>query len=112
MRPEHAPSLQLLVLLLTAQKQHDEAAQLLDVALDEYPDDLNLMYVKAHLELFRQGGEVALITAKRMLAVWKVIYEEQTMVDTTDMSDKRSDTKSAFQLYTSEMSDKDSSKFF
>lgn len=109
LQPEHAPSLQLLVLLLTAQKQHDEAAQLLELALEEYPDDLNLMFVKAHLELFRQGGEVALITAKHMLAVWKVIYEEQTIQDQTDMSDKRSDTKSAFQLYTSEMSDKDSS---
>lgn len=111
LQPEHAPSLQLVILLLTAEKQHQEASELLALALEEYPDDLNLIYLKAHLELYCEGGEVALGTAKKLLSIWKAKYEEQTTVDTTDMSDKRSDTRSAFQLYTSEISDKDSSKF-
>lgn len=111
-RPEHAPSLQLLILLLTAQKQHEESTKLLEAALEEYPDDLNLLYVKAHLELSSKGGDVALITAKQMLNVWKVLYEDQTVTDAADASDKRSDTKSTFQLYAAEMSDKDSSKLF
>lgn len=108
-RPEHAPSLQLLILLLTAQKEYKESSKLLEAALEEYPDDLNLLYIKAHLELYDKGGEAALVTAKQMLSVWKVLYEEQTLLDAADASDKRSDTKSTFQLYTAEMSDKDSS---
>jgi hypothetical protein len=58
LRAEHVPSLHLLILLLSAQKQHAEALQLVEAALEEYPDNLNLLYVKAHLELQSQGGEV------------------------------------------------------
>jgi hypothetical protein len=46
--------------------------------------------------------QTALLTAKHMLLLWKMFYEEQTLID-------QSDNKSVFQLYTSEMSDKDSS---
>lgn len=109
LRPEHVPSLHLLILLLSAQKQHVEALQLTEAALEEYPDNLNLLYVKAHLELQSQGGEMALLTAKHMLALWKTLYEDQTNGEIIDHSEKRSDTRSVFQLYTSEMSDKDSS---
>ncbi|XP_073996401.1 tetratricopeptide repeat domain 7 [Rhodnius prolixus] len=100
--PEHAPSLHLMVLLLTSQKQYNEAYLLLQSALSDFPDSLDLHYVKAHLELHAQGGEVALHTAKNMLMLWKLLYEEQTIID-------QNDNKSVFQLYTSEMSDKDSS---
>ncbi|KAJ4428146.1 hypothetical protein ANN_24160 [Periplaneta americana] len=58
LRAEHVPSLHLLILLLSAQKQHAEALQLVEAALEEYPDNLNLLYVKAHLELHSIGGEV------------------------------------------------------
>ncbi|PNF24650.1 hypothetical protein B7P43_G18222 [Cryptotermes secundus] len=109
LRAEHVPSLHLLILLLSAQKQHAEALQLVEAALEEYPDNLNLLYVKAHIELQSQGGESALFTAKRMLALWKTLYEEQTNIELPDQSEKRSDTRSVFQLYTCEMSDKDSS---
>nr|CAD7406233.1 unnamed protein product [Timema cristinae] len=109
LRSEHVPSLHLLVLLLSAHKQHGEALQLVEAAIEEYPDNLNLLNVKAHLELQSQGGEIALLTAKHMLALWKSLYENQTISDLQDQSDKRSDTRSVFQLYTSEMSDKDSS---
>ncbi|XP_075226691.1 tetratricopeptide repeat domain 7 [Lycorma delicatula] len=102
--PEHAPSLHLMVLLLTAQKQLNEAHSLLESALQDFPDNLNLHYIKAHLELSTHGGEVALLTAKHMLTLWKVLYEEQTQSQLD-----HSDTRSVFQLYTSEMSDKDSS---
>lgn len=61
LRAEHVPSLHLLILLLSAQKQHAEALQLVEAALEEYPDNLNLLYVKAHIELQSQGGEVSFI---------------------------------------------------
>lgn len=49
---------------------------------------------------------MALSTAKQMLSLWKLLYEEQIQ----QVQAEHSDTRSHFQLYTSEMSDKDSSK--
>ncbi|CAH1173832.1 unnamed protein product [Phaedon cochleariae] len=106
--PEHSSTLHLLVLLLTAERQHKSALLVVENALEEYPDCLNLMYVKAYLELHEKGGEKALVTAKQMLELWKNLYEGQTISDVPEC-DRKSDTRSVFQLYTSEMSDKDSS---
>lgn len=58
LRPESSSTLHLLALLLSASRQHEEAQQIVEAALEEYPDCLNLMYVKAHLELHEEGGEV------------------------------------------------------
>lgn len=109
LRAEHIPSLNLLILLLTSQKQFAEALQLLNSILEEYPDNLNFLYVKARLELQVVGEENSLMTIKHMLFRWKTLYENQVTNDTSEQhSDKRSETRSVFQLYTSEMSDKDS----
>ncbi|GLV31859.1 Tetratricopeptide repeat domain 7 [Carabus blaptoides fortunei] len=108
LRPESSATLQLLALLLSASRQHTEALQLVSAALQEYPDCLNLLYVRAHLELHEDSGDTALATAKHMLVLWKNLYEGQTMSDVPEC-DRKSDTRSVFQFYTSEMSDKDSS---
>lgn len=108
LQPESSTAWHLLVLLLTAERKHKMALTVVENALDEYPDCLNLMYVKASLELHEEGGEKALITAKQMLELWKNLYENQTTSDMPEC-DRRSDSRSVFQLYTSEMSDKDSS---
>ena len=111
LRAEHIPSLHLLALLLTAQKKYTEAIHLIDSILLEYPDNLNILYVKAHLELQSVGSEQALFTIKHMFFLWKNLYEDQTNVDINEQhSEKRSETRSVFQMYTSEMSDKDSSE--
>ncbi|XP_076296118.1 LOW QUALITY PROTEIN: tetratricopeptide repeat domain 7 [Lasioglossum baleicum] len=110
LRAEHIPSLHLLVLLLSAHKQYSEALHLINSVLEEYPDNLNFLYVKAHLELRSIGGEQALFTIRHMLLLWKNLYEDQTNVNCNEQhSEKRSETRSVFQLYASEMSDKDSS---
>ncbi|XP_012272364.1 tetratricopeptide repeat protein 7B [Orussus abietinus] len=110
LRSEHISSLHLLTLLLSAYKQYPEALHLINSVLEEYPDNLNFLYVKAHLELHTIGGVEALATIKHMLYLWKNLYENQTNVDCNELqSEKRSETRSVFQLYTSEMSDKDSS---
>lgn len=106
---ENSSTLHLLVLLLTAERKHKDALAIVDDVLEEYPDCLNLMYVKAYLELHEESGEKALITAKQMLELWKNLYENQTNSDVPEC-DRKSDTRSVFQLYTSEMSDRDSSK--
>ncbi|XP_008208439.1 tetratricopeptide repeat protein 7B isoform X1 [Nasonia vitripennis] len=109
LRAEHIPSLHLLALLLTAQKQYTEALHLIDSILEEYPDNLNILYVKANLELHSVSGEEALFTIKHMLFLWKNLYEDQTNVDINEQqSEKHSETRSVFQMYTSEMSEKDS----
>lgn len=58
LRPESSSTLQLLALLLSASQQHSEALNIVKMALEEYPDCLNLMYVRAHLELHQDLGEV------------------------------------------------------
>lgn len=60
--PEHAPSLHLMVLLLSAQKQLTEANALLSSALQDFPDNLGLLYVKTHLQLQTLGPEVMELT--------------------------------------------------
>ncbi|XP_018370800.1 PREDICTED: tetratricopeptide repeat protein 7B isoform X6 [Trachymyrmex cornetzi] len=110
LRAEHIPSLHLFALLLSAHKQYSEALHVINSVLEEYPDNLNFLYVKAHLELRSIGGVDALYTISHMLHLWKSLYEDQTNVNCNEQqSEKRSETRSVFQLYTSEMSDKDSS---
>lgn len=110
LRAEHIPSLHLLTLLLTAQKQYTEALHLIESILLEYPDNLNILYVKAHLQLHNNEAEEALVTIKHMFFLWKNLYEEQTSVDFNEQqSERRSESRSVFQMYSSEMSDKDSS---
>ena len=112
LRAEHIPSLHLLALLLSAHKQYADALHLINSVLEEYPDNLNFLYVKANLEMHSLGGEEALLTIQQMFNLWRSLYEDQTNVDCNDQqSEKRSETRSVFQLYTSEMSDKDSSEF-
>uniref|UniRef100_T1IQL9 Tetratricopeptide repeat protein 7 N-terminal domain-containing protein n=1 Tax=Strigamia maritima TaxID=126957 RepID=T1IQL9_STRMM len=77
LRGEHISSLHLFALLLSAQKQYDEALQLVESAIEEFPDNLNLIYTKAHLEEYCVGGEVALLTAKHMLELWKSKHEDR-----------------------------------
>lgn len=60
LRPESSATLHLLALLLSASRQHSEALQLVKAALEEYPDCLNLLYVRAHLELHEDCGEVSI----------------------------------------------------
>lgn len=58
LQPENSSMLHLFILILTAKRQHKFALTIVEDSLEEYPDCLNLMYVKAHLELHEQGGDV------------------------------------------------------
>lgn len=110
LRAEHIPSLHLLILLLSANKQYAEALHLINSVLEEYPDNLNFLYVKAHLELRSIGGEEALFTIKQMFSLWKSLFEDQTNINCNEQhSEKRSEIRSVCQFFASEMSDKDSS---
>ena len=75
LHPFHLPTIQLVILCLSALKQHQEALDLCEVALHEYPDHLILLYIKSHLEqeVFEDGREQALLTAKHMLRCFKAM---------------------------------------
>lgn len=110
LRAEHANCLHLFALLLTANRRPKEALMVANDALEEFPDNLNLLHVKAHLELHLQNADTALVTVKRMLQIWRDLYEAQT--NGLDGQDERnSDTKSVFLMHSTQMSDRDSSKY-
>ncbi|XP_046387434.1 tetratricopeptide repeat protein 7B [Ischnura elegans] len=104
LRAEHHASLQLLALLLSAEGAHDEALELVNASLEKYPSSLNLLYVRAALEAFTGRHEVAIMTAKEMLLLWRTLYKD-------DGDEGSGGGRSVFQLYstTADISDKDSS---
>lgn len=99
LRCEHLPSLLLLALLLSTSaaspsqnhsfsngddeeeshvNQCQGALSLIEATLEEYPNNFDLLYIKTLLEERCFGGEVALVTAKHMLALWKQLYEDSS----------------------------------
>lgn len=115
LRSEHSHSLHLFALLLTANHRPNEALRIIEDALDEFPDNLNLMHARAHLELHMKGADVALNTLQKMIVIWKDLYEAQTQPvngSTYEFGhdDRHSETKSVVQFQSSQVSDKDSSK--
>ncbi|XP_070491880.1 tetratricopeptide repeat protein 7B [Chironomus tepperi] len=112
LRAEHSQSLHLFALLLTANHRPYEAMKIIEDALDEFPDNLNLMHTRAHLELYLKGSEQALNTLQKMISLWKDLYESQTQVISGSLNefhdDRYSETKSVVQYQPSLISDKDS----
>ncbi|XP_055919182.1 tetratricopeptide repeat protein 7B [Eupeodes corollae] len=112
LRTEHAPSLHLFSLLLTASKRPREALEVVENALNEFPDNLNLLHVKAHLQLYLEDAETSLITVQRMLNIWREIYETQIAGLDNNELEKQSDTRSIVHVHISQMSDKDSNSIY
>ncbi|KAH8280421.1 hypothetical protein KR018_006699 [Drosophila ironensis] len=109
LRMEHAPCLHLFALLLTASRRPREALGVVEDALHEFPDYLQLLHVKAHLQLHLEDADTALATVQHMLAVWRDVYEAQLAGE----EEKHSDTKSGVHLaHSSQMSDKDSNSVY
>ncbi|XP_071524615.1 tetratricopeptide repeat protein 7B isoform X2 [Panulirus ornatus] len=105
LRSEHPQSLHLLILLLSAQKEYEEALELVQAALAEYPENLHLLYVRASLEEAVYGGEVALLTARHMFTLWQKLYKEQLMSDISDVQSQHHTNHDTYSVFN--MSDKD-----
>jgi len=56
--PFHLPTLQLIILLLSAQRNYSDALAVTEEALDEYPDHLGFLQMKAALDQKIFGPEV------------------------------------------------------
>ncbi|XP_066988571.1 tetratricopeptide repeat protein 7B isoform X12 [Macrobrachium rosenbergii] len=105
LRSEHPHSLHLLILLLSAQKEYEEALELAEAALAEYPENLHLLYVRASLEEAVHGGEIALLTARHMLSLWQNLYKEQLMGEISDVQSQFNTNHDSYSIFN--MSDKD-----
>lgn len=114
LRAEHPYSIHLFALLLSANHRPNEAMRVIDEAIDDFPDNLNLMHARAQLELYLKGAEPAVNTLQRMIIVWKELFESQTQLMNGSgfevHDDRYSETKSIVQFQSSQMSDKDSSE--
>uniref|UniRef100_UPI0035900CFE tetratricopeptide repeat protein 7B-like isoform X2 n=1 Tax=Myxine glutinosa TaxID=7769 RepID=UPI0035900CFE len=71
---DNMDSLHLLALLLSAQKHHQDALNILDMALGEYPESFSLLFTKVKLEALCKGPDEALLSCKHMLQIWKACY--------------------------------------
>ncbi|KAH6924627.1 hypothetical protein HPB50_020860 [Hyalomma asiaticum] len=91
-------------------KQHGEALQLINATLEEYPNYLNLMYTKAHLEDYCLGPEEALLTSKQMLMQWKTFYESELKSDyaQTGLQRVTSCNRGSFHVRSGDFSDRES----
>lgn len=113
LRTEHAPSLHLFALLLTANRRPREALSVVEDALEEFPDNLNLLHVKAHLQLYLHDADTALVTVQKLLSSWRELYESQTTITGNENDQEHhSDTKSVVQLHSSQLSDRDSNSIY
>lgn len=108
LRAEHANSLHLFALLLTASRRHKEALDVVEDTVVEYPDNFSLLHLKAYLELQLLDVDTALATVQAMFDKWREIYEAQTTcTDGGGENEKHSDTRSVLQMH-SQVSDRDS----
>ena len=79
-----------------------------EATVSEYPEHLQLLYVKASLEEELYGAEAALLTAKHMLSLWNVLYKEQMVEDCVDSHSNVNMNHDNYSVFN--MSDKDTGK--
>ncbi|XP_011925716.1 PREDICTED: LOW QUALITY PROTEIN: tetratricopeptide repeat protein 7A [Cercocebus atys] len=71
---DDAHALHLLALLFSAQKHHQHALDVVNMAITEHPENFNLMFTKVKLEQVLKGPEEALVTCRQMLRLWQTLY--------------------------------------
>ncbi|XP_073905733.1 tetratricopeptide repeat protein 7A isoform X2 [Castor canadensis] len=71
---DDANALHLLALLFSAQKHHQHALEVINMAITEYPENFSLMFTKVKLEQILKGPEEALVTCRQMLRLWQTLY--------------------------------------
>lgn len=78
--PFHLPTLQLVVLLLSAQRNYNDALSIVEETLDEYPEHLGFLQLKAVLEEKISGPEVSNLYGLFMveLGVTKIIINNSS----------------------------------
>nr|XP_033794267.1 tetratricopeptide repeat protein 7A isoform X2 [Geotrypetes seraphini] len=67
-------SLHLLALLFSSQKYYQHALDIINMAINEYPENFSLLFTKVKLEWIHKGPEEALITCRHMLNLWQTLF--------------------------------------
>lgn len=83
LNPVHLPTVQLLIICLTSLKRYKEALMLCESALQEFPNQLLLLFIKANIQqnVCEDGLQKALMTAKEMLSCLKLLNYNQSSQD-------------------------------
>ncbi|XP_047133627.1 tetratricopeptide repeat protein 7B isoform X1 [Hydra vulgaris] len=76
-------SLHLFVLLLTAEKKYEEALNILETAIAEYPLELSLLITKVKVIQKVHSSQAALVVCQHMLGVWNDLYHNEDEGDFT-----------------------------
>lgn len=64
LNPYHLPSLHLMILMLSANKEYQEALEMAENTLEEFSDNFTIMLLKVKLEELIYGSEHALLSVK------------------------------------------------
>ena len=83
LNPVHLPTVQLLIICLTSLKRYKEALVLCESALQEFPNQLLLLFIKANIQqnACEDGLQEALMTAKEMLSCLKLLNCSQSSLE-------------------------------
>uniref|UniRef100_A0A4W3GXD9 Tetratricopeptide repeat domain 7A n=1 Tax=Callorhinchus milii TaxID=7868 RepID=A0A4W3GXD9_CALMI len=74
LRNDDMHSLHLLALLFSAQKHHQHALEVINMAIAQHPDSFSLLFTKVKLEAVHKGPAEALDTCQHMLNLWQTIH--------------------------------------
>ncbi|XP_030051679.1 tetratricopeptide repeat protein 7A isoform X1 [Microcaecilia unicolor] len=67
-------SLHLLALLFSSQKYYQHALDIVNMSINEYPENFSLLFTKLKLEWIYKGPEEALATCRHMLNLWQTLF--------------------------------------
>ncbi|XP_007895033.1 tetratricopeptide repeat protein 7A [Callorhinchus milii] len=97
LRNDDMHSLHLLALLFSAQKHHQHALEVINMAIAQHPDSFSLLFTKVKLEAVHKGPAEALDTCQHMLNLWQTIhilrsseYDKENAVAEGTLTEKRS----------------------
>uniref|UniRef100_A0A673IDZ9 Tetratricopeptide repeat domain 7A n=1 Tax=Sinocyclocheilus rhinocerous TaxID=307959 RepID=A0A673IDZ9_9TELE len=85
-RGDDLHSLHLLTLLLSAQKHYQHTLDTLKLAINQHPDNFNLLFTKVKLEVVLFGPAAALQTCAEMLQLWQSRYDLTRLSEEDDTS--------------------------
>ncbi|XP_033096529.1 tetratricopeptide repeat protein 7B-like isoform X2 [Anneissia japonica] len=109
---DHAESLHLLALLLSSQKLFNDALKVIKGAIEQYPDNMSMLFTMIKLVAIVRGPDEALMTCKSMLSMWKKTHDKIMHSDTFQgmvlIEKVGSDKRSMAHVHISELKDRDS----
>ncbi|XP_057315075.1 tetratricopeptide repeat protein 7B-like [Hydractinia symbiolongicarpus] len=76
--PTSLSCMYLLILLLSAEKKYHEALDVLETAVEEYPEEFNLQIIKVKLTEECHGSQAAVVVCQNLLLLWNEKFNIST----------------------------------